>query len=317
MRINSLQTALVYSVIAFFGLTHVALSQPNTKLALDPKRAFSYLKKICDIGPRVTGTAGMEEQQNLLEQHFKKLGAKVTWQEFNIRHPEMGGNVVVKNLIVTWNPDETERVLLSTHYDTRPYPDKDLRNPKGIFIGANDGASGTALFMEMGHVLQKMPMKVGVDLVFFDAEEIVFDAQRDPLFVGSTHFAQAYVNDPTTPRYRSGILIDMIADSDLQLFYEQNSLKYAKPLVEEVWGIAKELKISAFKPSVGYEITDDHLPLNSIAKIPVIDLIDFDYTRGAKGKSFWHTTGDTPEQCSGTSMTKIGSVLIEWIKRQK
>lgn len=314
---NSLQAALMLSVIAFFGLPHVALCQPNTKGALDPKRSFSYLKKICDIGPRVTGTAGMEKQQSLLEQHFKKLGAKVTWQEFNIRHPETGRNVAVKNLIVTWNPEEAERVLLCTHYDTRPFPDNDLRNPKGIFIGANDGASGTALFMEMGHILQKLPMKVGVDLVFFDAEEIVFDAQRDPLFVGSTHFAQVYADDPKSPRYRNGILIDMIADSDLQLFYEQNSLKYSKTLVEEVWGIAKDLKIKEFKPSIGYEITDDHLPLNSIAKIPVIDLIDFDYTRGTKGKSFWHTTGDTPEQCSGASMVKVGSVLIEWIKRQK
>ena len=314
---NSLQAALVLSVVAFFGLPRVAICQVNGKVSLDPKRAFSYLKKICDIGPRVTGTGGMIEQQNMLEQHFKKLGAKTTWQEFNIRHPETGVNVSVKNFIVTWNPDEAERVLLCTHYDTRPYPDKDLRNPKGIFIGANDGASGTALFMEMGHILQKLPLKVGVDLVFFDAEEIVFDAQRDPLFVGSTHFAQVYADDPMSPRYRSGILIDMIADSDLQLFYEQNSLKYAKPLVDEVWGIAKDLRISAFKPSVGYEITDDHLPLNSIAKIPVIDLIDFDYTRGTKGKSFWHTTGDTPEQCSGTSMIKVGSVLIEWIKRQK
>ncbi len=318
MRNHPLLTAMVLSLLACLGLENIALCQSSTKSPLEAKRAFSYLSKICDIGSRVTGSAGMEKQQLLLEKHFTKLGATLVWQPFNIRHPETGVNVIVKNLIVTWNPKEVERVFLCTHYDTRPFPVNDARNPKGLFIGANDGASGTALFMELGHALQNLPMKVGVDLVLFDAEEIVYDEQRDPFFVGSTHFAQKYVDDATSPRYRCGILIDMIADSDLQLFYEQNSFKFARPLVEEVWEIAKELKIKEFKPNIGYEIKDDHLPLNSIAKIPVIDLIDFDYTRGVpKGKSFWHTMADTPDKCSGASMVKVGNVLLEWIKRQK
>ena len=318
LRNNPLLTLLVLSLIAFLGLENLAVCQSNTKSLLEAKRAYSYLGKICDIGSRTTGSVGMERQQRLLEQHFTKLGATLVWQSFNIRHPETGANLVVRNLIVTWNPDEVQRVFLCTHYDTRPFPVNDSRNPKGLFIGANDGASGTALFMELGHALQNLTMKIGVDLIFFDAEEIVYDEQRDPFFVGSTHFAQKYVDDQTTPRYRCGILVDMIADSDLQLFYEQNSFKFARTLVEEVWEIARELKVKEFKPNIGYEIKDDHLPLNSIAKIPVIDLIDFDYTRGVpKGKSFWHTMADTPDKCSGASIVKVGSVLLEWIKRQK
>ena len=318
LRNKSLLATAALSVIAFLGLQSVAACQSNTKTSLDAKRAFSYLVKICDIGSRVTGTEGMAKQQTMLDEHFTKLGAKLLWQSFEIRHPESGDKVEVKNLIVRWNPDNPERVLLCTHYDTRPFPVNDARNPKGLFVGANDGGSGTALFMELGHALQKLPMKVGVDLVFFDAEELVYEEPRDPFFVGSTHFARTYADDPTTPRYRSGILVDMIGDADLQLFYEQNSWKFARPLVEEVWGIAKELKIKEFKPNIGYEIKDDHLPLNSIAKIQVIDLIDFDYTRGVpKGKSFWHTMADTPDKCSGSSMVKVGSVLLEWIKRQK
>ena len=293
-------------------------SAAQTKPVLDAKRAFSYLIKVCDLGSRTTGSDGMRKQQTMLEKHFTKLGATVAWQEFDMRHPERGEMIVVRNLIVRWEPEKTERVLLCTHYDTRPFPVNDLRNPKGLFVGANDGGSGTALFMELGHVLQDLPLNVGVDMVFFDAEELVYDEQRDPFFVGSTHFARTYADDPTTPRYRCGILVDMIGDADLQLFYEQNSWKFARPLVEEVWGIAKELKIKEFKPNIGYEIKDDHLPLNSIAKIQVIDLIDFDYTRGVpKGKSFWHTMADTPDKCSGSSMVKVGSVLLEWIKRQK
>jgi len=305
-------------VICFLASANNAAGQTGTKPVLDAKRAFSYLIKVCDLGSRTTGSDGMRKQQTMLEKHFTKLGATVEWQEFDMRHPERGEPIVVRNLIVRWEPEKTERVLLCTHYDTRPFPVNDLRNPKGLFVGANDGGSGTALFMELGHVLQDLPLNVGVDMVFFDAEELVYDEQRDPFFVGSKYFAQAYVDDPSGPRYRSGILVDMIADADLQLFQEQNSVKYARTLVDEVWGIAKELKIKEFKPTVGYEIKDDHLPLNTIAKIPVIDLIDFDYTRGVpKGKSFWHTMGDTPDKCSGSSMVKVGNVLLEWMKRQK
>jgi len=259
----------------------------------------------------------MKEQQSLLEDHFSKLGATILWQSFEMRHPENGSRVEVKNLIVQWKPEIAERVLLCTHYDTRPFPTSDLRNPRGLFVGANDGGSGTALFMELGHSLATLPMSVGVDLVFFDAEELVYDDARDPYFVGSTHFANEYIGDETTPRYRCGILVDMVGDADLEILYEKNSFKFARPLVEEVWGIAKDLRIKEFKPNIGFEIKDDHLPLNSIAKIPVIDIIDFEYTRGTKGKSFWHTTADTPDKCSGSSLVKVGSVLLEWIKRQK
>jgi len=305
-------------LIAFLGLVNVAICQSNAASSLDSKRAFSYLVKICELGSRVTGTEGMRKQQTLLEEHFTNLGGSVRWQTFEIRHPETGDKVQVKNLIVSWNPDQVEHVFLCTHYDTRPFPVNDARNPKGLFVGANDGGSGTALFMELGHAMQSLPMKVGVDFVFFDAEELVYVEPRDPYFLGSTHFSQSYVDDSSSPRYRCGILVDMIGDADLQLYYEQNSYKFARPLVDEVWGIARELKIREFKPNVGYEIKDDHLPLNTIAKIPVIDLIDFDYTRGVpKGKSFWHTTADTPDKCSGASLIKVGKVLLEWIKRQE
>ena len=242
-RLVLFQLILISSYLFyFFEQTSIAVDQTSTKPVLDAKRAFSYLVKICDLGSRTTGSDGMRKQQSMLEKHFTKLGATLVWQDFDMRHPENGENIVVRNLIVQWEPKKTDRVLLCTHYDTRPFPVNDPRNPKGLFVGANDGGSGTALFMELGHVLQNLPLNVGVDLVFFDAEEIVYDEQRDPFFIGSKYFSQAYADDTSSPRYRNGILVDMIADADLQLFYEKNSLKYAGALVEEVWGIAKELK---------------------------------------------------------------------------
>jgi glutaminyl-peptide cyclotransferase len=284
---------------------------------LDVKRVIGYLQKICSIGSRTTGSRGMKEQQELLEVHFQNLGAKILWQPFDGRHPETGGKVEIRNLVVQWLPENAQRVLICTHYDTKPFPSQDPVNPKGLFVGANDGGSGTALLMEMGHVLKDLPLDVGVDFVFFDAEELVFDERRDEFFLGSKYFARAYASDTSGPRYRAGILLDMVGDADLQIYYEENSFKYAKGLVQEVWGIAKELRISEFEPRIKHTVNDDHMPLNQIAGIPTIDIIDFDYYRGsARNKSYWHTTQDTPDKCSGASMVKVGRVLVEWLKRQ-
>src|SRR5262245_55419520 len=118
------------------------------------ERAYQHLKDICAIGPRVSGTEGMRRQQAYLKAHFEKLRGRVRLQEFTARHPLDGSTVRLANLIVEWHPERSERVLLCAHYDTRPFPDQDLRDPRGIFVGANDGASGTALLCELG---QSMP----------------------------------------------------------------------------------------------------------------------------------------------------------------
>lgn len=287
---------------------------------LNAKRAFGYLEQICKFGSRTSGTVGMQKQQQLLAEHFKKLGATLEWQTWTIRHPETGNPVELKNLIVHWNPDVPQRKLLCTHYDTRPYPSRDLKNPKGLFIGANDSASGTALFMEMGHAMSELGIKTGVDFVFFDAEEFMYFEDSNGYFIGSTEFSRLYVENgkknPSGPRYTGGVLLDMVADSDLQLCWERNSFTFAKPLAVEIWDIAKRLKVREFEPSIKYELRDDHLPLNQIAQIPVIDLIDFDYPHGSnRPDNYWHTMADTPDKCSGISMVKVAAVLLEWVKK--
>ena len=105
------------------------------------------------------------QQQELLAEHFTKLGAQVGFQEFDTPHPKKGTPVRMKNLIVSWHPQAKERVLLCCHYDTRPFPDRDQFRPKGTFVGANDGGSGVALFMEMGHSLPAIQPTFGVDMI--------------------------------------------------------------------------------------------------------------------------------------------------------
>jgi len=213
----------------------------------DGRQALTYLKQICALGPRPSGSPAMKQQQDLLIEHFTKLGAKVSRQTVEIRHPENGSVVPVVNLIVEWHPDRTRRRLVCAHYDTRPFPDRDRNRPRGKFIGANDGASGVSLLMELGRHMAGLPGPIGVDFVLFDGEEFVFDADRDRdyYFLGSTFFARSYASSPPAHQYESGVLLDMVADASLELYQERNSLKYARSVVDQVWSTARRLGVEA------------------------------------------------------------------------
>jgi len=282
------------------------------------ERAYGYLKDLCAIGPRVSGTEGMQRQQAYLKAHFEKLGGRVSLQEFGARHPQTGNTVRLANMIVEWHPDRKERILLCAHYDTRPYPDEDPFDRRGIFLGANDGASGTALLCELAHSMPELKTKYGVDFVLFDAEELIYDKNRDPFFLGSEHFAREYVANPPGHQYKCGVLLDMVGDAQLQIYREVNSLRTPaqRQIVNDIWGIARELGVREFLFGQGHEIRDDHLALNDIAHIPAIDIIDFDYPN-SRGPGYWHTTQDVPEKCSPASLAKVGWVLRTWLQRVK
>lgn len=271
-------------------------------------RALNYLQQICDLGPRPSGSEGMRRQQELLEKHFQELGAKVSRQKFSVRHPRTGEPVEMSNLVVSWNPEAKERLLLAAHYDTRPFPDRDPARPQGTFVGANDGASGVAVLMELAHWMPKLGARYGVDFVLFDGEEFVF-GETDPYFLGATHFAREYKSHPPGHRYKYGVLLDMVGDKDLQLLYEQHSLDWndARPLALDVWKLARKMRVSEFIPRRGHLVRDDHLALRNTGGIPTIDIIDFDYP-------YWHTEGDVPDRCSAASLGKVGAVMHEWLR---
>jgi glutaminyl-peptide cyclotransferase len=291
--------------LVWLATTDFATSAPPAAPAFDAARAYGYLQKICRIGPRPSGSRGMTEQQTLLADHFGRLGAQVAYQSFDAADPLSGEPVRMSNLIVTWNPKATERVLIACHYDTRPFPDRDRRNPRGVFVGANDGASGVALLMEMGNHMQDLPVSRGVDFILFDGEELVYQNQG-PYFLGSTYFAKQYRDVPPSYRYAGGVLVDMIGDKDLDVFPEKTSVRLAPGVTHSIWAVAKSLKVREFRPTPRHEISDDHIPLNEIAHIPTCDVIDFDYP-------YWHTANDLPSKCSGESLAKVGRVLLRWL----
>jgi glutaminyl-peptide cyclotransferase len=302
-------------------------------------RAYGYLKQLCDIGPRPSGSPGMATQQAFLTNYFQKLGGRVELQRFHMKHPHEETDVHMANIIVHWGEEKPERILLCAHYDTLPFPLRDEKNPQGRFVGANDNAAGVAVLMELGNDLANLPCKYGVDFVLFDAEEFVFNDRHDPYFIGSEFFAGEYAkqlpqnnqprssnpenaeatkslelgkNNPPAYRYRWAILLDMIGDADLQIFQERGSARWpdTQPLVNEFWAIAAKLGVREFIAKPKYEINDDHIALHEIGRIPCIDVIDFDYPP-------WHTEGDVPSACSALSMAKVGWVLEEWLKTVK
>ncbi|TWU46242.1 Peptidase family M28 [Rubripirellula tenax] len=285
----------------------------------DADRAMGYLQRLCDFGPRPSGSSAMVSQQKYLKAFFADRGALVTMQSFDIRHPEDGSDVTMSNIIASWGSDRPKRYLLCAHYDTRPYPDQDRRNRRGVFVGANDGASGTAALMELSHQFGDggLPSDVGVDVALFDGEEFVWQQGRDDYFLGSNFFAEKYKASPPSVPYQAGILLDMVGDRELKLFYEGNSMKFARDVAKNIWAVASDLRVDAFVPRIRHEIQDDHLPLNQIARIPTVDLIDFDYPRPGLGNpSYWHTEQDVPANCSGESMAAVVWVVHTFLNRQ-
>jgi glutaminyl-peptide cyclotransferase len=288
----------------------VAGEQPaRANKAFNPNevRAFNSLKQICDFGPRPSGSEGMQKQQEFLKERFSELGGQVAFQDFDVAHPKKGTPVRMRNLIVSWQPKAKERVLLCCHYDTRPYPDRDTFRPKGTFLGANDGASGVALFLEMAHAMPNLQPTYGVDFVLFDGEEFIFERDGGKYFLGSEHFAKQYRDRPPSHRYVCGVLVDMIGDKNLTIYQECNSLKFAPAITRSIWETARTLGVKEFIAQPKHKLDDDHIPLNEIAKIPTTDLIDFDYPA-------WHTTRDKPSECSGASLVKVARVLLAWLE---
>ena len=278
----------------------------------DQERALKYLKAICDIGPRVSDTDGMKKQQEMIEKHFKDLGATVTRQEFKARQVSRKADTPMTNLVVSWHPEKDRRLLFCCHYDTRPLADQEenRNNWRKPFVSANDGAAGVAMLMELGHHMKDLKGDVGLDFVFFDGEEYIFEPSQfgggDKYFFGSEHFANTYAKTKATRKfkYEAGALMDLCHAKDCVLKVEQNSYESAPKVCEQIWGVASAIGAKSFKYAPGPDVLDDHIALNK-AGIPTADIIDFDYPH-------WHKLTDTPDKVSGAQLAEVAKVLATW-----
>jgi glutaminyl-peptide cyclotransferase len=288
-------------------------SEPGP-VPFDGKLALDHIRDLCKLGPRVSGSAAMKKQQDFIKNHFEKLGAKVEFQRFMANQVSRPAPVEMTNIVISWHPDRDRRVLICSHYDTRPIADrepnrKDWEKP---FVSANDGTSGLAWMMELGRHVKQMRLEVGLDFVLFDGEEYVFNSAEpnpDKYFFGSEHFADQYRRSPPKHAYAAGVLLDLFAGKDAVYPIEQNSWFSAGPVVQQVWGVARELGVTAFQDRRGDTVLDDHVALNK-AGIPTIDLIDFAYPH-------WHRLSDVPDRCSAETMENVSKVLTVWLQRAR
>lgn len=292
------------SILAFSLLvTCGACAAPAAKSipGFDSTRAFKYLKEQCDLGPRNPGSEGHKRAIEYFRKHFAGLGFPPVSQGFVHRDLGDGRSVPLTNLIVTVKGTDPKKpgIILCAHWDTRPRADMEgnlvLRDRP--IIGANDGASGVAVLMELANLFRARPPARTVHLVLFDGEDYGKSGSLDEYFLGARHFAE---NLPL-PRPAYAILLDMVGDKDLSIPMERNSLEQAPDLMRKVWDRARSLNLDAFKHVPGPVVWDDHMPL--LAKgLPAIDIIDFDYPP-------WHTLGDTPDKCSAHSLGVVGRLV--------
>ena len=273
------------------------------------KNAFQYLEKQCSFGPRNPGSKGYKDCLSYLLQQMQSTADTVWIQPFNYNDPHRGDNYNLQNIIARFNPNAEKQILLGAHWDTRPWSDQEteLTNQNKPFLGANDGASGVAVLLEIAHILKEKPSETGVTIIFFDGEDLGMSGEDRSYAQGSQFFAK---NLPI-PKPDHAIIIDMIGDKNLHLPIERLSYRNAPRLTRKLWKLANKLNLPAFDQTLGYSIFDDHVPLWEFAKIQSIDIIDFDYPN--KRDNYWHTQEDTPDKCSPVSLAQVGTLLTNHI----
>ena len=272
-------------------------------------KAFQYLEKQCEFGPRNPGSTGHKEFANYLENFLKERFDNILIQEFEYIEPVTESLRKGKNFIVQFNQDAKYRLLIGAHWDTRAISDQDknIEHKTLPVLGANDGGSGTAILMTLYDMFTADEPPIGIDLVFFDAEDVGRSFEGNTFAVGAEFFSK---NLPIKkPDF--AIIVDMVGDKQLNLPIERFSYNIAPKKVKEIWDMAEDLSLNAFEKRIVEEIYDDHVPLWENAQIPAIDIIDFKYPN--LFYNHWHTQQDIPENCSPKSLEQVGTLLLNYI----
>ncbi len=275
----------------------------------DEDNAFQYLLKQCSFGPRNPSSEGYYKCLSFMIDELDKTAEDIIVQEFTYQEKKHRTRHNLQNVIARFNVESEFQTVISCHWDTRPWADseenrKDRNTP---IIGANDGASGVAVLLELARIMGENPPPIGVNLVFFDGEDMGIPGENETYCQGSRYFAK---NLPIPKPYEA-INLDMVGDKQLHLPVEKYSLEFHPQLVRYLWRRADEMGLDAFDITPQHAIYDDHVPLYRIAGIPSIDLIDFKYPNPYA--NFWHTLDDLPENCSAESLGQVGDLMVDYI----
>lgn len=281
--------------------------------------AYAFIQKQVDFGPRIPNTSAHRATGDYLVAQLKQYGATVVTQTFQATTFD-GKKLDLRNIIASFNPDKPKRILLAAHWDTRPFSDKDKEKPNATFDGANDGASGVGVLLEIARLMKDMPPTVGVDIIFFDGEdwgERHGQKSEAPKpqgvyewwCLGSQHWAQHKHKSNYTAYF--GILLDMVGGKNARFAREGYSEEYAPSIVSKVWKTAARIgHANVFINQKQGGITDDHVFVNEFAKIPMIDIISYDPATGDFG-DFHHTQQDNMDLISKETLLAVGQTVLQ------
>lgn len=280
--------------------------------AFDVDSAMSYIRRQTDFGPRVPNTEAHRKTAEWLASELQRHGAVVTETAFDAK--AFDGTILhAVNIYGSYNPDLSDRLLLLAHWDTRPWADKDP-DPSRRHLpveGANDGASGVAVLLELARQFSINNPQRGIDILFVDAEDWGTDNDEDSWALGAKYF----VDNPPAHGYppKEAILLDMVGGKDATFCAEYFSLRSAPELLRRVWATAESLGHGSFFPMRhGGAVTDDHVKLIENG-IPTIDIIDFRPDQESGFPPQWHTVADTYDQIDPATIRAVGETVSAFI----
>ncbi|MFT4071404.1 MAG: M28 family peptidase [Dysgonamonadaceae bacterium] len=291
--------------------------------AFNADSAYQYVAAQVNFGTRVTNSKGHAACGDYLVAQLNRFGATVTEQKSTAKAFD-GTTLNIRNIIGSFNPEQTNRIALFAHWDTRPFADHDpdAANQHQPILGANDGASGVGVLLEVARAIQKKTPGIGVDIIFFDAEDYGEAAFAENVPKGDWWClgSQYWSKHPHKEGYKArfGILLDMVGAPDATFYKEGFSMENAADVVEKVWSNARMLGYGKyFIDGKGGSITDDHVPVNQNAGIPTIDIIQFDPNSESGFGWYWHTTKDNMDNISKETLKAVGQTIMEVIYKEQ
>lgn len=300
--------------------TTTETGQPVAVPKFQRDSAKAFVAKQVAFGPRVPNSDGHKKCKDWLVGQFKSYGLIVTEQPFTAK-AYTGKTLNGVNIIAQYNTAAAKRILLAAHWDTRHIADSPLNvndSDKPI-LGADDGGSGVAVLLEIARTLQATPADIGVDFVLFDAEDHGDDSDTDPnpesWCLGSQHWSRNLV--PPNYRPRHAILLDMVGASGARFLREGVSMAFAPELMTKVWKLGQSLGYTNyFTDETSNPVTDDHYFVNTIAKIPMIDIIGKSKQTESGFGAHWHTHDDDLDVIDPRTLRAVGQTLLEVIYRE-
>ncbi len=291
----------------------------------DADSAYAFCEKQCSFGERTMNSKAHDDCAQWIVDKFKQYGCTVIEQKADLKGFD-GTILKSNNIIASYKPELTTRILLCAHWDSRPWADNDpdSTNWRKPVMAANDGASGIAVMLEVARQIQKADsLQIGVDFVCFDAEDWGVPQWSDATDNGDSWAlgAQYWAENPHKPGYeaRFGILLDMVGGTGARFYQEGMSRQFAQSIVNKVWAAARTAGYESLFPNEqGGFVTDDHIPVNQKAGIPTVDIIA--YYPNCQQSSFgptWHTVNDTMENIDRNILKAVGQTVIQVLYSEK